>query len=120
MKWILFVLAIALTSPVSAGLFGKSKEKKEKEEAAQNGKKFASRPNDFFSKHKCIRRQPLTHSTKIHVDIAMGIQGLQEAAQNPALLAQLQKDMADPEMMEAAKEMMESKEFKKQVSAVIL
>jgi len=50
----------------------------------------------------------------------MGIQGLQEAAQNPALLAQLQKDMADPEMMEAAKEMMESKEFKKQVSAVIL
>jgi len=67
-----------------------------------------------------IRRQPLTHSTKIHVDIAMGIQGLQEAAQNPALLAQLQKDMADPEMMEAAKEMMESKEFKKQVSAVIL
>ena len=54
MKWILFVLAIALTSPVSAGLFGKSKEKKEKEEAAQNGKKFASRPNDFFSKHKCL------------------------------------------------------------------
>ena len=45
----------------------------------------------------------------------MGMAGMQQAAQDPAMLAQLMKDMQDPEMIAEAKKMMESKEFKKQM-----
>ena len=51
-------------------------------------------------------------------DVAMGLQGMQQAVNDPAMLAQLMKDMQDPEMMEEAKKMMESKEFKQQMKKV--
>lgn len=36
-------------------------------------------------------------------DVAMGLQGMQQAVNDPAMLAQLMKDMQDPEMMAEAK-----------------
>jgi len=74
----LTLLLLQLVTQSSAGLFGRSKEKKEKEEAA------------------------------LH-EIQLGMAGLERVASDPALLAQLQRDMMDPEMMEAAQKMMNSK-----------
>ena len=74
----LTLLLLLLVTQSSAGLFGRSKEKKEKEEAA------------------------------LH-EIQLGMAGLERVASDPALLAQLQRDMMDPEMMEAAQKMMNSK-----------
>jgi len=48
-------------------------------------------------------------------DLQVGMAGLQEAAKNPALLAQLLQDLQDPEMMKEAQKMMENPEFKKQM-----
>jgi predicted DsbA family dithiol-disulfide isomerase len=45
----------------------------------------------------------------------LGMKGMQEAVNDPAMLAQLMRDMQDPELMAEAKKMMESKEFKRQV-----
>lgn len=57
----------------------------------------------------------LSKSEQAQRDIQMGMAGMQQAAQDPAMLAQLMKDMQDPEMIAEAKKMMESKEFKKQM-----
>lgn len=48
-------------------------------------------------------------------DLQMGMQGLKEASSNPALLAQLMRDLQDPQMMAEAKKMMDSPEFQKQM-----
>jgi len=48
-------------------------------------------------------------------DMQLGFNGLQEAAKNPKLLAQLMQDLQDPELLEEAKKMMEGKDFKKQM-----
>lgn len=48
-------------------------------------------------------------------DISMGMAGIQQAAQDPKLLAQLFQDMQDPELMAEAKKMMESSEWKKKM-----
>mmetsp|Transcript_4615 Transcript_4615/g.8990 ORF Transcript_4615/g.8990 Transcript_4615/m.8990 type:complete len:184 (-) Transcript_4615:129-680(-) len=45
-------------------------------------------------------------------DIGLGIAGVKQAASDPAMLAQLMKDLQDPELMAEAKKMMEGKEFK--------
>ncbi len=44
-----------------------------------------------------------------------GMSGLQQAASDPAMLAQLMEDMADPEMMAEAQKMMNDPEFKRQM-----
>lgn len=49
-------------------------------------------------------------------DIQLGLQGLKEAASNPALMAQLLRDMQDPELMAEAKEMMDDPEYKKKMA----
>eukprot|EP00536_Pseudo-nitzschia_multiseries_P003005 jgi/Psemu1/236260/estExt_Genewise1.C_430018 len=41
--------------------------------------------------------------------------GLKEASQNPAMLAQLMRDLQDPDLMAEAKKMMESPAFQKQM-----
>jgi len=48
-------------------------------------------------------------------DMQLGMNGLQAAAKNPMLLAQLLQDLQDPSMMAEAKKMMEGKEFKKEM-----
>ncbi|KAL7543259.1 hypothetical protein ACHAXR_012761 [Thalassiosira sp. AJA248-18] len=48
-------------------------------------------------------------------DISMGMAGVQQAAKDPKLLAQLMQDMQDPELMAEAKKMMESPEWKKKM-----
>jgi len=48
-------------------------------------------------------------------DMKLGMAGIQDAANNPAVLAQLMKDMQDPELMAEAKKMMESPEYQKQM-----
>lgn len=48
-------------------------------------------------------------------DMNKGIAGMQQAAKDPQLLAQLMQDMKDPEMMAEAKKMMDNPEFKKQM-----
>mmetsp|Transcript_25854 Transcript_25854/g.45584 ORF Transcript_25854/g.45584 Transcript_25854/m.45584 type:complete len:204 (-) Transcript_25854:223-834(-) len=48
-------------------------------------------------------------------DLYTGMAGLKEAAQNPALLAQLMRDLQDPEMMAEAKKMMDSPAFQKKM-----
>ncbi|GMI06052.1 hypothetical protein TrRE_jg3848 [Triparma retinervis] len=48
-------------------------------------------------------------------DVMLGMQGMQQAMNDPAALAQLMRDMQDPELMAEAKKMMESKEFKRQM-----
>jgi len=48
-------------------------------------------------------------------DISMGMAGIQQAAQDPKMLAQLFQDMQDPELMAEAKKMMESSEWKKKM-----
>lgn len=48
-------------------------------------------------------------------DISMGMAGIQQAAKDPKLLAQLFQDMQDPELMAEAKKMMESPEWKKKM-----
>jgi len=48
-------------------------------------------------------------------DVSMGMAGIQQAAKDPKLLAQLFQDMQDPELMAEAKKMMESPEWKKKM-----
>merc|ERR1719253_902781 len=48
-------------------------------------------------------------------DIQTGMAGIQQAAKDPKLLAQLFQDMQDPELMAEAKKMMESPEWKKKM-----
>ncbi|KAG7361076.1 hypothetical protein IV203_036176 [Nitzschia inconspicua] len=48
-------------------------------------------------------------------DLYMGMAGLKEAANNPALLAQLMRDLQDPEMMAEAKKMMDNPQFQKKM-----
>mmetsp|Transcript_19847 Transcript_19847/g.27545 ORF Transcript_19847/g.27545 Transcript_19847/m.27545 type:complete len:199 (-) Transcript_19847:176-772(-) len=48
-------------------------------------------------------------------NMQMGMAGLQQAAKDPALLAQLMQDLQNPEMMAEAQKMMDSPEFKKQM-----
>lgn len=48
-------------------------------------------------------------------DINMGMAGIQEAAKDPKLLAQMFQDMQDPQLMAEAKKMMESPEWKKKM-----
>lgn len=44
-----------------------------------------------------------------------GMAGLKEASNNPAMLAQLMRDLSDPELMAEAKKMMENPQFQKQM-----
>lgn len=48
-------------------------------------------------------------------DMQAGFAGLQQAAKDPVLMAQLMEDLKDPEMMAEAQKMMDSPEFKKQM-----
>uniref|UniRef100_A0A7S1UP72 STI1 domain-containing protein n=1 Tax=Grammatophora oceanica TaxID=210454 RepID=A0A7S1UP72_9STRA len=48
-------------------------------------------------------------------DLQIGMEGLREATKNPALLAQLMKDLQDPEMMAEAKKMMDDPNFQKEM-----
>mmetsp|Transcript_32302 Transcript_32302/g.62277 ORF Transcript_32302/g.62277 Transcript_32302/m.62277 type:complete len:207 (-) Transcript_32302:299-919(-) len=48
-------------------------------------------------------------------DISMGMAGIQQAAKDPKLLAQLFQDMQDPELMAEARKMMESADWKKKM-----
>mmetsp|Transcript_7461 Transcript_7461/g.11096 ORF Transcript_7461/g.11096 Transcript_7461/m.11096 type:complete len:209 (-) Transcript_7461:200-826(-) len=48
-------------------------------------------------------------------DISMGMAGIQQAAKDPKMLAQLFQDMQDPQLMAEAKKMMESPEWKKKM-----
>lgn len=54
---------------------------------------------------------------KAQQDVKLGLEGLKSMASNPALLAQLLEDMKDPEMMAAAKAMMENPAYKKNMEA---
>ena len=56
---------------------------------------------------------PLSLAQQGHAeqDIMLGMQGLAQAAKDPALLAQLMKDMQDPEMMKEAQKMMQDPKF---------
>ena len=47
-------------------------------------------------------------------DMQTGCQGLQQAAKDPVLMAQLMEDLKNPELMAEAQKMMNSPEFKKQ------
>ncbi|CAB9518292.1 expressed unknown protein [Seminavis robusta] len=49
-------------------------------------------------------------------DIQVGMQGLKEAAKDPAMLAQLIRDMQDPELMAEAQKMMNNPEYKKKMA----
>jgi len=48
-------------------------------------------------------------------DMQAGMAGLKEASNNPAMLAQLMRDLQDPQLMAEAKKMMESPAFQKQM-----
>lgn len=48
-------------------------------------------------------------------DMQTGFQGLQQAAKDPVLMAQLMEDLKNPELMAEAQKMMNSPEFKKQM-----
>jgi hypothetical protein len=48
-------------------------------------------------------------------DMQTGFAGLQQAAKDPVLLAQLMEDLKNPEMMAEAQKMMNSPEFQKQM-----
>merc|ERR1712232_275369 len=61
----------------------------------------------------CARREDEDASAQALKDLHTGMAGLKEATQNPALLAQLMRDLQDPELMAEAKKMMENPEFQK-------
>jgi mannitol/fructose-specific phosphotransferase system IIA component (Ntr-type) len=48
-------------------------------------------------------------------DMQIGMQGLQQAGEDPALLAQLMRDMQDPELMQEAQKMMRDPTWQKQM-----
>jgi hypothetical protein len=48
-------------------------------------------------------------------DMQTGFSGLQQAAKDPVLMAQMMEDLKDPEMMAEAQKMMNSPDFKKQM-----
>lgn len=57
----------------------------------------------------------ITPEQEAMMNMQMGMAGLNQAANDPVLLAQLMKDLQNPEMMAEAKKMMDSPEFKKQM-----
>jgi len=48
-------------------------------------------------------------------DMQTGFSGLQQAAKDPVMMAQMMEDLKDPEMMAEAQKMMNSPDFKKQM-----
>jgi len=61
------------------------------------------------------RRDDEDISERALKDLQTGMAGLKEATQNPALLAQLMRDLQDPELMAEAKKMMDNPQFQKQM-----
>jgi len=57
----------------------------------------------------------ITPEQEAMMNMQMGMAGLNQASNDPVLLAQLMKDLQNPEMMAEAKKMMDSPSFQKQM-----
>lgn len=69
----------------------------------------------LFALASGARKDDEDASSQALKDLQTGMAGLKEATNNPAVLAQLMRDLQDPELMAEAKKMMDNPQFQKQM-----